>query len=83
MRAHSLLSNAELTNMQRLRWLVLSRFGVLPGSPAALLLTDRQCIRCGINMVLDRQRTASGTGAAVNFSFDESRFQTLKEGGRR
>jgi len=67
----------EITAMDRLRWIVCKRFGVLPGSAA---LTDADYLRCGVNMLIDRQ--GSGSGTEANPSFDSGRFDELKAGGQ-
>ena len=65
----------ELNAMDRLRWLVCKQFGVLPQGDRP---SEEDCLRCGINMVLDRQLAQ---GFAQGSSFDPERFETLKGGG--
>lgn len=64
----------ETSAIERLRWLVFREFNTLPGS---VPLSDEDCLRCGVNMVLDRQ--AAGA-QAHNPAFDEERFGKMKEG---
>ena len=66
----------DITAMDRLRWIVCRQFGVLPGS---ITLSDADYLRCGVNMLMDRQGAASG--ADKNLSFDSGRFDELKAGG--
>lgn len=65
--------------MERLKWLVLREFGVLPGSKKALELSEADFVICGANMVLDRRR-ALGRAAfesGQNEGFDLSVFKEL------
>ncbi len=61
--------------VERLRWLVLREFRVLPGCEAARQLRDEDLIFAGVNMVLDMQ----AVGREENPAFDEERFSKLKE----
>ena len=65
----------DITAMERLRWIVCREFGVLPGS---VPLSDTDYLRCGVNMLMDRQREAPV--ADGNPSFDSGRFEELKAG---
>ncbi len=62
--------------MERLRWLVLREFRVLPGSEAALQASDEDIIFAGVNMVLDME---SGGDPGENPAFSEERFRQMKE----
>ena len=68
--------------MERLRWLVLRSFGVLPGDEAALRMTDEDYVRCGLQLLLDaRRRTAAREEeAGGNPGFDRTRFESLGGG---
>ena len=61
--------------IERLRWLVLREFRVLPGSEAARQVRDEDIIFAGVNMVLDME----GGGREENHGFNETRFRELKE----
>lgn len=63
------------TAMERLRWMILREFRVLPGSRAEREMSDGDVIFAGVNMVLDRETAHSGE----NLSFDEDRFRRLRE----
>jgi hypothetical protein len=81
--AEELLEAIANSPLERLRWLVLSRFNVLPGSKQAGELSDEDVIVCGAHMVLEQRgkRTLSGgfeTG--VNSSFERARFAGLSGG---
>ena len=64
----------ELSAMDRLRWIVCRKFRVLPGS---VPLSDADYLRCGINMLIDRQM---GKNQEENPDFDQSRFEALMGG---
>lgn len=83
MRTQKLLESLEGDCVERLRWLVLKEFGVLPGSKRAGALSDRDCIRCAAHMVLDRRERTRERGfeGAVNTGFEQRRFEAL--GGER
>lgn len=82
MTADEIVSLLERDYLERLKWLVLREFRILPGSKAALELSDEDYIRCGAHMVLDRKmRFESGSSErGRNSSFDEERFSILSEG---
>lgn len=61
--------------MERLRWLVLREFRVLPGSEAARQARDEDIIFAGVNMVLDME---GGGAFEENPGFDERRFMEMK-----
>lgn len=63
------------TAMERLRWLILREFCVLPGSSAEREMSDGDVIFAGVNMVLDRETAHGGE----NLSFDEDRFRKIRE----
>jgi hypothetical protein len=68
-------------SMERLRWLVLREFSVLPSSRAARRMSDADCLRFACHMLLDR-RAGAGAGEEYNPAFDPDRFIKLKEAGR-
>ncbi len=83
MTAEELIRQLEGSPVERLKWLVLREFGVLPGSKTAEELSDEDFIVCGAHMVIDRRMRSdapSGEGG-TNCSFDEERFSQLS-GGR-
>lgn len=73
---------AGLSAFDRLRWLVLKGFGVLPGSQIERGMRAEDFIFAGINMVLDSGSPARNATPAlyVNPSFDEEKFRGMKEG---
>ncbi len=82
MTAEEIIERLEGNYIERLRWLVLREFQVLPGSKLACELSDEDFILCGANMVLD-SRLRSGDSKAEggrNNAFDEERFTALTEG---
>ncbi len=82
MNADELIGRLAGDHLERLKWLVLREFGVLPGSKAASELSDEDFLICGAHMVLDR-RLRSGVPSSeggLNSSFDEGRFSELSEG---
>lgn len=83
MSLEELLAALGADPLERLRWLVLKRFGVLPFSEQARELSDEDFVVCGAHMVLDaRGSSRGGYGeGGVNASFDEDRFNSL--GGSR
>lgn len=68
--------------MERLRWLVLRSFGVLPGDAAARGMTDADYVRCGLQMLLDMRRHtgAKSDEAGGNPGFDSQKFESLGGG---
>ena len=64
--------------LARLRWRVCREFCVLPSSPAARRMSDRQVVECGAQMVLDLRGHSLEAGR--NGGFDEKRFAALLEG---
>ena len=73
------LRRLEAAPLERLRWRVLKHFGVLPGSRQARALRDRECVRCGLHMVLDQRAREHSGGAEVNPAFDMEIFARRKE----
>lgn len=71
-----------LGGMERLRWLVLRAFGVLPGDAAARNMTDADFVRCGLQMLIDqRRRSGAGTDeAGGNPGFEQEKFDALGGG---
>ncbi len=83
MTAEEILGQLEGNALERLKWLVLREFNVLPGSKTAGEPSDEDFIICGAHMVLDRRLSydaPTGEGE-MNGSFDEERFSRLS-GGR-
>lgn len=60
--------------MERLRWLVLREFRVLPGCECARQLSDGDILFAGVNMVLDMQLA----GGETNPDFDGERFERMR-----
>lgn len=81
MNAEDLIKQLELDPLERLKWLVMCYFGVLPGSVAAQELSDEDYVICGAHMVIDaRQRSSAyADETCVNSSFDKSRYSNLSE----
>ena len=76
-----MIERLESDPLERLKWLVLSRFGVLPGSKRAKELSNEDFILCAANMVIDERKnmpTDIGEGG-FNAAFDEGRFDELRE----
>ena len=83
MSLEELLSALRSDPLERLRWIVLRRFGVLPFSEQARGLSDEDFVVCGAHMVLDARRGfggGQGGEESINASFDESRFISLGGG---
>lgn len=72
MTARELVAEVRRDPMERLRWRVLSRFGVLPCSREAREMTDEDCLRYAAHILADR----SGD-FGVNASFDSGRYSAL------
>ena len=70
-----LLRGVRSDSMERMRWLVLREFGVLPNSRAARKMGDGDVLFCAMNMLLDRRSV--GAGDESNPGFDPARFQRL------
>lgn len=80
MNAETFLSALAGDPISRLRWRVLSRFGIPPGCADDRGISDRDCLLAAAHMVLDL-RQGERKGAGGNPAFDEARFEALKEGG--
>lgn len=76
---------AGLSAFDRLRWLVLRRFGVLPGSSLERGMSQKDFIFAGLNMVLDSGTAQSKNPPppSVNPAFDEAKFLSMKGGTNR
>lgn len=83
MTAGELLAALEQDQLERLKWLVLREFSVLPGSEAACQLTDEDYLRCGAHLLLDLRQSRGRADAeeAKNPAFDAGRFLELSEEG--
>ncbi|MEG0035744.1 MAG: hypothetical protein RR743_03700 [Oscillospiraceae bacterium] len=87
MSAAELIERLENDPLERLKWLVLREFGVLPGSESARELSDEDFVFCGAHLVLDARRAAAvrplegGTfdEGGSNEDFDEECFLKLLE----
>ena len=77
------LRRLEAAPLERLRWRVLKHFGVLPGSRQARALRDRECVRCGLHMVLDQRAREHSGGGGVNPAVDMAAFARRKEASGR
>jgi hypothetical protein len=83
MMTEELLEALDGDARERLRWMVLREFGVLPGSREAKALTDTELLRCAGHMVLDLRRMSRRHGeGGRNPTFDTARFERLKEAAR-
>lgn len=81
MNAEELLRRLEADPLERLKWMVLCFFGVLPGSEAARGLRDEDYVICGAHMLIDAGRPSAvcADEACANLGFDESRYLELSE----
>jgi len=79
--AEEIIGRLESEPLERLRWLVLREFRVLPGSDAARELSDEDFIVCGAHMVLDLRLSSenSDSDRGRNEAFSEERFSRLSE----
>lgn len=68
--------------MERLRWLVLRDFCIIPGSRRAKAVSDEDILRCAAHMLIDSRSFENGQERGENDSFDEERFRRLSEGRR-
>ena len=83
-----LLEELEGDCLERLRWAVCRRLGILPGSRGWRLMTGRRVLRYACHMALDeRERAARGEGdvgarreSGAAGSFDMERFRGLGGG---
>ena len=81
MTAEEIISRLEANPFERLRWLVLSKFRVPPGSAVARELSDEDFIFCGAHMVLDLRLSCENPDLerGMNRTFDQERFSQLSE----
>ena len=68
--------------MERLKWLVLRAFSVLPSDAAAEKMTDADYVWCGLQMLLDaaQKQSAPADEAGGNPGFAPERFEELGGG---
>jgi len=79
--AEEIICRLESDPLERLRWIVLREFRVLPGSNAARELSDENFITCGAHMVLDLRLSSENFNSerGQNEAFSEERFTRLSE----
>ena len=81
MTVFDVISTFSGDDLDRLRWLVLCKFRVLPGSKRAKEVSDEDILFCGAHMLIDSlpdiERTACESGS--NADFDIERYNTLLE----
>lgn len=78
-----LLEELDADSVERLKWLVCRRLGIVPGSWSWRLMTGRRAVRLACHMALDARDTA-GAGpeeAGQGAGFDMERFRAMKEAG--
>ncbi|MBP8640801.1 MAG: hypothetical protein KBI01_07890 [Oscillospiraceae bacterium] len=82
MTAEEVIGRLEGDYLERLKWLVLREFRILPGSKTACELSDEDFVLCGAHMVIDfRLRcNSSKSEGGRNSAFDDNRFKELLEG---
>lgn len=82
MTAEEIIGRLEGDYLERLKWLVLREFRILPGSKMAKETSDEDFVLCGAHMVLDNRLRSdvSNLEGDRNGSFDERRFWALSEG---
>lgn len=72
---------AAAEGMERLKWLVLKRFSVLPGDKAARCMTDADYVWCGLQMLLDAETVGTPNGeTGGNPGFSAEKFEELGGG---
>ena len=83
MTADDIISQLERDYLERLKWLVLREFRILPGSKAACEMSDEDFIKCGAHIVLDQKMRSKNTYSEYerNGSFDEERFSIIRREG--
>lgn len=81
MTGRELVGALKLTQMERLRWLVLQEFSVLPGSREARRMTDGRCLRIAAMLAAEKESGFYGEAECKNSAFDEEKFRKLREGG--
>ena len=75
-----LLDVLDGDSMQRLRWRVLREFNILPGSSAALELSDKDIVLAGLNMLLDLgRRPSSDSEYMSNPHFSSKQFDAIRK----
>jgi len=74
----ALLAQLRNDSRQRLRWRVLKRFGVCPGSREGRRVSDIDCLLCGLHLLLDMD--VGGGSQERNPAFDAERFTELQGG---
>jgi len=79
--ADDIILQLERDYLERLKWLVLREFKILPGSKAACEISDEDFIKCGAHIVLDRKMRSANcyTERGRNGAFDDERFSKLSE----
>lgn len=73
-----MMSKRAQRPIKRLRWKVLSRFGILPGGLMDALVSNRRVILCAQNMLMDMGTEPEEQ--LENPEFDRVRFERLGEG---
>ena len=70
------------SGMERLKWLVLRSFSVLPGDRAAQSMTEADFVWCGLQMLLDagEQIGRETPEGGVNERFDAAHFEEMEAG---
>ena len=69
---------AAAEGMERLKWLVLKRFSVLPGDRAARNMRDADYVWCGLQMLLDAAPGGTPKGeTGGNPGFSPEKFEAL------
>ena len=81
MTASEIIEGLKKDPLERLKWLVLKSFGVLPGSKMARELSNEDFIFCAANMVIDARGAIEEKlrEGGFNATFDENRFFELGE----
>ena len=81
MTAADVVSRFAGDELDRLKWLVLREFRVLPGSKEAKELSDEDFLFCGAHMVLDLSPCPKRLphDGGENEAFDIKRFNALLE----
>ena len=78
MTAEDLLEGLRNNPMERLRWMVLREFGIIPGSRKAKSISDFDILRCAAHMVIDNEaENNKAMELYTNESFDEKKFREL------
>lgn len=83
MNSEELIEKLAADPLGRLRWRVCREFGIFPGSRAARRMSDREVVRFGAQMVLDRRGNRPGDAeTGRNGGFDPARFAALREAAK-